>query len=131
MKTTAGRGRMLPRLFISEFVGTLIAATLAPTASYAMPLYDGLWSVSIVTTKGDCVAASRYRMRIADGVLTDDGNLAVNISGKVAASGAVIVTVSRGDTRAAGSGHLHRSVGRGSWSGASCSGLWTAERRSS
>src|ERR1700677_2254751 len=94
--------------------GALIAATLATTPSFAVPRYDGVWTVSIVTTKGDCVAAYRYRMRIADGVLTDDGDLAINISGKVAASGAVIVTVSRGDTRAAGSGHLHRSVGRGS-----------------
>ncbi len=119
------------RTFARWGVGTLIGVTLVTTASYAMPLYDGLWSVSIITTKGDCVAAYRYRMRIANGVLADDGDLAINISGKVTASGAVIVTVSRGDARAAGSGHLHRSVGRGSWSGASCSGLWTAERRSS
>ena len=42
--------------------GALIAATinLAATASVAMPRYDGVWSVSIVTRKGDCVASYRY-----------------------------------------------------------------------
>ena len=35
-----------------------------------MPRYDGLWSVSIVTTKGDCIASYRYPMRIANGILS-------------------------------------------------------------
>jgi hypothetical protein len=89
-----------------------------------------VWTVSIVTTKGDCVAAYRYRMRIANGVLANGGDPAINVNGKVAASGAIIVTVSRGDSRAAGSGRLSGIAGSGSWSGASCSGSWTAERQS-
>jgi hypothetical protein len=106
------------------------AAALATTASVAVPLYDGVWSVSIVTKKGDCVASYRYPLRIANGVLANGGDLAVNVSGRVAPSGVIRVTLSHGDTRAAASGRLSGSVGSGSWSGASCSGYWTAERRS-
>ncbi|HML08435.1 MAG TPA: hypothetical protein VK430_09965 [Xanthobacteraceae bacterium] len=103
---------------------------MTTTASFAVPRYDGVWSVSIVTTKGDCIASYRYPMRIANGILANGGDLAINVSGRVAPSGAVTVTVSHGDTRAAGSGRLTGSVGSGSWTGASCAGSWTAERRS-
>ena len=95
-----------------------------------MPRYDGLWSVSIVTTKGDCITSYRYPLRIVGGVLANGGDIAINVSGKVAADGAVIVVVSRGDTHAAGSGRLAANAGNGSWKTSSCAGLWTAERRS-
>ena len=113
--------------------GALIAATinLAATASVAMPRYDGVWSVSIVTKNGDCVASYRYPMRIANGVLANGGDVAIDVSGKVAPSGAVTVVVSHGDTRAAGSGRPAVNAGSGSWKTTSCSGSWTAERRSS
>ena len=54
-----------------------------------MPRYDGLWSVSIVTKKGDCIASYRYPMRIANGVLANGGDIAIDVSGRVAADGAV------------------------------------------
>ena len=107
------------------------SAALAATPSFAVPRYDGLWSVSIVTKKGDCVASYRYPMRIANGLLGNGGNLVLTVSGKVAPSGAVIVKVSSGATSAIGSGRLAANAGSGSWRGASCSGSWTAERRSS
>ena len=69
-------------------------------------------------------------MRISNGILVNGGDLLISVSGKVAPNGAVIVTVSHGDTSAAGSGRLSGTVGSGSWSGVSCSGSWTAERRS-
>jgi len=112
--------------------GALLAASvaLAATTSFAVPTFDGLWSVSIVTQKGDCIASYRYPMRISHGVLANGGDMAINVSGKVAADGAVFVTVSHGDTRAAGAGHLAANAGHGSWKTTSCSGSWTAERRS-
>jgi len=111
----------------------LIASSVALTATpgLAVPRYDGLWSVSIVTKKGDCVASYRYPMRIANGLLANGGALALTVSGKVASTGAVIVKVSSGATSAIGSGRLAANAGSGSWRGASCSGSWTAERRSS
>ena len=107
------------------------SAALAANPSFAMPRYDGVWSVSIFTTRGDCIASYRYPLRIANGVLANGGDLALNVSGRVAPSGAVRVMLSHGDTRAAASSRLSGSVGGGSWSGASCSGSWTAQRRSS
>lgn len=107
------------------------SAALAANTSFAVPRYDGVWSVSIFTTRGDCIASYRYPMRIANGVLANGGDLAINVSGRVAPNGAVRVTLSHGDTRAAAAGRLSGSFGGGSWSGAPCSGSWTAQRRSS
>jgi hypothetical protein len=67
--------------------------------------FDGKWSVVIMTTKGDCDRAYRY---------------------PVAINGTSLV----GDKSAMGSGHLTSDSGTGSWSGGSCAGTWTAERRS-
>jgi hypothetical protein len=112
--------------------GVLVAASVALTAtvSFAVPRYDGLWSVSIVTQKGDCIASYRYPMRVANGVLANGGDMALNVSGRVAGNGAVSVTISHGDTRAAGFGRLAATAGSGFWKTSSCSGSWTAERRS-
>ena len=106
------------------------SAALAADTSFAVPRYDGVWSVSIYTTRGDCIASYRYPMRIANNVLMNGGDIALNVSGRVAPSGAVRVALSHGDTRATASGRLSASVGSGSWRGASCSGSWTAQRRS-
>ena len=107
------------------------AATLFATAGFAMPRYDGVWSVSIVTRKGDCLASYRYPIRIANGVVANGGDILLDVNGKVAPSGAVTVVVSHGGTKAAGSGHLRGNTGSGSWHGGACSGSWTADRRSS
>ena len=59
------------------------SATIATTSTYAVPGYDGLWSVSIVTEKGDCDRGYRYPIRISNGPLANAGDVAVNIAGKV------------------------------------------------
>ena len=107
------------------------AATLTSTASFAVPRYDGLWSVSIVTQKGDCDPGYRYPIRISKGALLNAGDSAFNISGRVADTGAITVTVTAGGKSAIGSGRLAGAMGGGSWTGGSCSGSWTAERRGS
>jgi hypothetical protein len=117
------------RLAAVAFVAASVSLTA--TASVAMPRFDGVWSVSIVTKKGDCIAGYRYPLRIVKGVLANGGDAAINVSGRVAANGAVTVIVSHGDTRAAGSGRLAVNAGSGFWKTTSCSGSWTAERRSS
>lgn len=109
----------------------MASAILASTASLAVPRYDGLWSVSIVTEKGDCDRGYRYPVRISNGTLANAGDTAITITGKVAGSGAITVTVSTGGRSATGSGRLAGKVGMGSWSGGSCSGSWSAERRGS
>ena len=117
---------------IAEIAMLATASTMfVTTASFAAPPYDGIWSVSIVTIKGDCIASYRYPMRISNGILANAGDLIISVNGKVTHSGAITVSVSQGNTSAVGSGRLSGSSGRGSWSAASCSGSWTAERRSS
>jgi hypothetical protein len=108
------------------------SATFATTSSFAVPSYDGLWSVSIVTEKGDCDRGYRYPIRIENGVLVNAGNVqAITINGKVQPTGAITVTVSAGSKSANGSGRLSGDAGEGRWSGGECSGTWTAERRNS
>jgi hypothetical protein len=100
------------------------------TTSFALPRYDGIWSVALVTEKGDCIAAYRCPMRIVNGVLLNGGDFQLTVSGKVAQSGAVSVRMSGGNTSAIGVGRLARNLGHRSWRTASCFGSWTAERRS-
>ena len=118
---------------LSGALFTLVAAsaTVAATSTYAVPAYDGLWSVSIVTEKGDCDRGYRYPIRISNGVLANAGDVAVNIAGKVMPTGAVTVMVSAAGKNANGTGRLSGNLGEGSWSGGDCSGTWTAERRPS
>jgi hypothetical protein len=107
----------------------MASAILASTASLAVPRYDGLWSVSIVTEKGDCDRGYRYPVRISNGTLANAGDTMFTITGKVVGSGAVTVTVSAGGKSATGSGRLAGNIGVGSWTGGACSGSWSAERR--
>jgi hypothetical protein len=93
-------------------------------------VYDGVWSVVIETTRGNCPAAMRAGVHIFAGrLLSDDQSYRLN--GRVAGNGAVRVTVSAAGQSAGGSGRLWRNVGRGLWrtSLGECSGQWTAERR--
>jgi hypothetical protein len=122
---------------VSQCLGRSVAcvliaasASLAATQSFAVPSYDGLWSVSVVTEKGDCDRGYRYPIRISHGQLINAGDAVFTVTGKVAQTGAITVTVSAVGKSASGSGRLTGSVGGGSWSGGSCSGTWTAERRS-
>ncbi len=107
----------------------IASAIIASTASFAVPRYDGLWSVSIVTEKGDCDRGYRYPIRISNGTLANAGNTVFTITGRVGGTGAITVTVSGGGRSATGSGRLAGNAGMGSWNGGSCSGSWTAERR--
>jgi hypothetical protein len=119
---TIGRGAL--------FALVAASATVATTSSYAVPAYDGLWSVSIVTEKGACDRGYRYPIRISNGLLANAGDVSVNIAGKVMPTGAVTVMVSAAGKSANGTGRLSGNLGEGSWSGGDCSGTWTAERRS-
>ncbi len=107
------------------------SATLVSSTSFAMPRYDGTWSVLVMTKKGDCDPGYRYPIRISNGQLVNAGDSAFTITGKVGDTGAITVTVSAGGKSATGIGHLAGNEGGGMWSGGACSGSWTAERRAS
>jgi hypothetical protein len=115
--------------FCAGFVVAGFAALAATSSFAAAPGYDGVWSVSITTTKGDCIASYRYPMRIDHGVVANGGDFAVDVSGRVASTGLLKVVLSHGETHAFGQGRLVANTGAGSWKTESCSGSWTAERR--
>jgi len=62
----------------------LYAASLnfAATPAMALPNYDGLWSVLIVTEKGDCDRGYRYPIRITLGTLSNGGDTCVHHRGQ-------------------------------------------------
>ena len=124
-------GKRLDRLMLRG-VGVCVACfSLTATPVRALPAYDGLWSVSIVTEKGDCDRGYRYPIRITRGVLSNAGDTALSIAGSVGPTGLIRVTVSHGSASASGLGRLSGNLGSGSLNGGSCSGTWTAERRGS
>lgn len=116
---------------LAAFSVCLTCFPLTTTPAKALPAYDGLWSVLIVTEKGACDRGYRYPIRITRGVLTNAGDSSFTIVGSVAPTGLIQVTVSNGNSAASGVGRLAGNIGNGSWTGASCPGTWTAERRSS
>jgi hypothetical protein len=112
----------------------LAATALTPTPAAARTVYDGNWSVLIVTHYGPCDRAYRYGLSIRDGSVIYEGSAAVNVAGRVGRNGAVNVRVWAGSQGASGYGRLGRVSGGGEWRGTgsmgSCAGTWSAERRS-
>jgi hypothetical protein len=123
---------------VNRFRGAALATTIAAAAALpalapaeAVPGYDGIWSVVIVTKTGICDTSYRYPIRISKGNVENAGNATVTISGRVAKNGTLVVNVSAGDQTATGTGKLNGKTGSGSWSGGNgaCAGVWQAERR--
>jgi hypothetical protein len=117
-------------------LGTLLALSgIAPSAGATPPrsIYDGAWSVVIVTRSGSCDPSYRYGVQISDGMVTYDGAGPITMQGRVTPKGAVRVIVTAGSQWADGSGKLTRNQGGGVWKGqgmsSPCAGIWQAERR--
>jgi hypothetical protein len=103
-----------------------------PSATNAAGPFDGPWSVTISTSRGDCGTNSLYGVVITNGSVRYAGGAGVAMSGRVNNNGSVSVSVSQGDKHASGSGRLRGNSGGGSWSGSSstskCAGSWSAQR---
>jgi len=111
---------------------TSIPATIG--TAHARTVYDGSWSVLIVTNEGSCDRAYRYGVEISNGMVVYDGGGIVTMQGRVTPSGSVRVTVQAGSQWANGTGRLNKTRGSGIWKGqgmsGTCAGVWEAERRS-
>jgi hypothetical protein len=112
------KGRIIAGAFA---MGAILAA--GPAAAS----FDGTWTVSIVTTKGVCEQGLALPIQINAGRVVS-GHSQVSVSGRVAESGGITVSVIQGLKRAFGSGKLAESSGSGTWRGGPCSGTWTAQR---
>ena len=114
-------------------VAGLLLAVVASAPSALAAVYDGDWTVSVVTEKGTCDRGYKYNVAVANGQVRYQGDTAVNLSGTVAPNGAVKVSIKFGGQSANGNGRLSREAGAGKWhgkgSGGECSGRWEAERR--
>ena len=123
--------RLVQMSFAAGFI--FAAAALAPDPAAARTVYDGNWSVLIVTDRGPCDRAYRYGLLIRDGSVIYQGSASVNVAGRVSRNGAVNVRVWAGSQGASGSGRLSRTAGGGVWRGTgsmgTCAGTWSAERR--
>jgi hypothetical protein len=124
------------RRLAAIFLGAVLALTgIASTAGIASArsVYDGAWSVLIVTRSGSCDPTYRYGVQISDGMVTYDGGGPITMQGRVTPKGAVRVIVQAGSQWADGSGKLTRNQGGGVWKGqgmsSACAGIWQAERR--
>src|SRR5258707_8448449 len=109
-------------------LATLGLVASATARTQPTKTFNGMWSVVIVTTRGDCERAYRYPVAIAGTSVINAGDATVDISGTVRRDGAVAVRVSAGGQSALGAGRLSARTGSGSWSGGNCAGVWTAER---
>jgi hypothetical protein len=123
-------------VFKAIVLGTILVLTgIAATAgtAFARSIYDGPWSVLIVTRSGSCDPTYRYGVQIMDGMLIYDGGGPITMQGRVTPKGAVRVIMMAGSQWADGSGKLTRNQGGGVWKGqgmsSACTGVWQAERR--
>jgi hypothetical protein len=122
--------RTIRQVWFAAAVAALAAlAVLAPGKARAAMLFDGNWTVSIVTQSGSCDRSLSIPVSIADGRL-DGANGA--LLGTVTPKGGVNAMLGGGDRRGSASGRLTGNAGSGRWSGnatgASCSGVWSARR---
>lgn len=102
---------------------------LAPLAKAAV--HDGIWSVLIITEKGECDRGYRYEVKVANGHVSYNGDSGVDLAGTVASDGATKVSIKLGEKGASGTGRLSSRTGAGVWHGiganGSCAGRWEAE----
>jgi hypothetical protein len=112
----------------------LALACIAPVTGTAVArsVYDGSWSVLIITNSGSCDRAYRSGVLISNGYVYSEAG-GINLQGRVAPNGTVRVSVSAGGQAAVGSGRLTRTTGGGVWRGNGnagvCEGVWRADRR--
>jgi len=113
---------------------SLVAAVALASAAKANASFDGAWRVTIVTQSGNCDPAYSYPVKVEGGRVLYNGDNSFEVSGTVGESGAVSVSIGRGDQHANGSGKLAGNAGSGQWTGKSsstvCSGRWEATRTS-
>ena len=105
---------------------------MVPQAAMAQQQFNGSWSVEVVTERGECDRAYRYPVAIRNGLVRYAGSEGFDISGRVAANGALTGSIAYGSNRVNATGRLSGTSGSGTWTaagGRNCSGRWNAEKR--
>lgn len=120
---------MIGKSVVAGFLALSAIAAGLDTAA-AATAYDGSWSLTFYTRRGDCDPSYNFQVQITNGIISHP-NL-VRFRGRVSRDGAVSASVAVEGKYASGSGRLTRTSGRGSWTGRTessrCSGTWVASR---
>jgi hypothetical protein len=124
---------MINLAFRAATVAATLTTAVASVSTAKAASFDGPWSVTISTSRGDCGTNSLYGVVIRGGSVYYAGGAGVAMSGRVSGNGSVSVSVRQGANHAAGSGKLYANgTGRGSWTGGGpsggCTGGWSAQR---
>ena len=117
---------------VKSIVFSTVLAGMAwsgPAANAAVR--DGIWSVLIITEKGECDRGYRYEVEVANGRISYHGDSAIALAGTVTPDGATKVSIKAGEKGASGTGRLSARSGAGVWHGVgasgNCAGRWEAE----
>ncbi len=94
-------------------------------------VFDGTWSVQVITDRGDCGRVYRYPVITEHGRARYAGPEALNISGQVAASGAVRGIIAQGPHRAYVTGGSAVSLAKGPGRWREVAPAWAAGTRKS
>ena len=113
----------------------LAALILLGDPAVAQQRFNGNWTVEAVPEKGACKRARRYAIAIENGSIRNTGRrrVPVTTTGGLEESGRIRGSIQSGKTRVDVAGNLSGRSGSGDWVVAgrvTCSGRWTAERRS-
>jgi hypothetical protein len=115
----------------SVFFSAILAGVALGAPAAKAAVHDGIWSVLIVTEKGECDRGYRYEVKVANGHISYNGDAPINLAGTVAPDGATKVSIKAGEKGAAGTGRLAGRSGAGVWHGigaaGACAGRWEAE----
>jgi hypothetical protein len=103
----------------------LIAASSASAAG----VYDGQWSVQLVTHEGSCSASYNWSVDVTDNRIADPG-MFVQTAGEIDPRGRVVLHITHGSDIVAASGKIEGATARGAWRSPTsrCAGAWTAQR---
>ena len=110
-----------------------LGALLSGSASAGPAKFDGVWSVSLVSSGSLCGSGASSTLMVQNGSVRAGGS-GVSVSGQVGPSGSVSLalqkTLQKSGVQGTASGKLSGASGSGSWSVSSlgCSGRWTAQR---
>lgn len=123
------------RICAFAFLTAFALLHAAPAPAVAATVYDGSWSMVLVTTSGHC-GNIKIGMAVKGGhISATSGKFVMHkiaLAGHISGSGATKINGVAGPRKAQGVGKFNRARGVGEWNGTGpsgvCSGYWVANR---
>lgn len=114
------------KLALALSLASALSAPVLPAVAGSDNKFDGNWSLSVVTEKGDCDAYT-WTIVVSDNQLRRIESAFISASGAIDARGQARFQVASVVTA---SGQMNTATGRGHWEAPSksCSGRWQAAK---